>query len=148
MGGNRSAWTQEDGVLGKVDIRQQLDSAYQAYAMLKEVYGNSCLSRFLNGLNGLKRDVKRSKTIRAPDSPQRQKLTKTLKQLTFVHVFGISSHCATVRLFTSHTPYVGWADRTAIQRHAELQSFRPIIWQTLALLSRFEVFMASASELR
>ncbi|KAJ8946021.1 hypothetical protein NQ318_023269 [Aromia moschata] len=28
MSGNRSAWTQE-GLLGKVDIRQQLDSAYR-----------------------------------------------------------------------------------------------------------------------
>ncbi|KAJ8949010.1 hypothetical protein NQ318_005184 [Aromia moschata] len=28
MGGNRSAWAQK-GVLGKVDIRQQLDSAYR-----------------------------------------------------------------------------------------------------------------------
>ncbi|KAJ8948330.1 hypothetical protein NQ318_019315 [Aromia moschata] len=37
--------------------------------------------QFLNGLNGLKRDVKRQKTIRAPDSPQRQKRTKTLKKL-------------------------------------------------------------------
>ncbi|KAJ8948145.1 hypothetical protein NQ318_009232 [Aromia moschata] len=44
--------------------------------MLKQVYGNGCLShthKFLNGLNGLKRDVKRLKTIRAPDSHQRQK---------------------------------------------------------------------------
>ncbi|KAJ8945150.1 hypothetical protein NQ318_001615 [Aromia moschata] len=36
---------------------------------------------FLNGLNGLKRDVKRPKTIRAPDGPQRQKRTKILKKL-------------------------------------------------------------------
>ncbi|KAJ8942211.1 hypothetical protein NQ318_021099 [Aromia moschata] len=33
---------------------------------------------FLNGLNGLKRDVKRPKTIRTPNGPQRQKRTKTL----------------------------------------------------------------------
>ncbi|KAJ8962488.1 hypothetical protein NQ318_000876 [Aromia moschata] len=32
-------------------------------------------------LNGLKRDVKRPKTIRAPDGPQRQKRTRTLKKL-------------------------------------------------------------------
>ncbi|KAJ8944814.1 hypothetical protein NQ318_013150 [Aromia moschata] len=37
--------------------------------------------KFLNGLHGLKRDVKRPKTIRAPDGPQRQKRTKTLKKL-------------------------------------------------------------------
>ncbi|KAJ8952916.1 hypothetical protein NQ318_006533 [Aromia moschata] len=36
---------------------------------------------FLNGLNGLKRDVKRPKTIRAPDGPQRQKRTNTLKKI-------------------------------------------------------------------
>ncbi|KAJ8938779.1 hypothetical protein NQ318_009134 [Aromia moschata] len=36
---------------------------------------------FLNGLNGLKRDVKRLKTIRAPDGPQCQKRTKTLKKI-------------------------------------------------------------------
>ncbi|KAJ8953064.1 hypothetical protein NQ318_013406 [Aromia moschata] len=35
--------------------------------------------KFLNSLNGLKRDVKRPKTIRAPDG--RQKRTKTLKKL-------------------------------------------------------------------
>ncbi|KAJ8944522.1 hypothetical protein NQ318_011780 [Aromia moschata] len=46
----------------------------EVYAMLKEVYGNECLSC-------TKRDVKRPKTIRAPDYPQRQKRTKTLKTL-------------------------------------------------------------------
>ncbi|KAJ8962675.1 hypothetical protein NQ318_001070 [Aromia moschata] len=35
--------------------------------------------KFLNGLDGLKRDVKRPKTIRALDGPQRQKRTKTLE---------------------------------------------------------------------
>ncbi|KAJ8954147.1 hypothetical protein NQ318_005741 [Aromia moschata] len=34
--------------------------------------------KFLNGLNGLKRDMKRQKTIRAPEGPQHQKQTKTL----------------------------------------------------------------------
>ncbi|KAJ8948372.1 hypothetical protein NQ318_019357 [Aromia moschata] len=37
----------------------------KAYAMLKEVYGNDCLSRTQRG-------VKRPKTIRAPDNNQRQ----------------------------------------------------------------------------
>ncbi|KAJ8943596.1 hypothetical protein NQ318_006598 [Aromia moschata] len=37
--------------------------------------------KVLNDLNGLKRDVKRPKTICAPDGPQRQKRTKTLKKL-------------------------------------------------------------------
>ncbi|KAJ8948170.1 hypothetical protein NQ318_009262 [Aromia moschata] len=46
----------------------------EAYAMLNEVYGNECLSH-------TQRDVKRPKTIRAPDGPQRQKRTKTLKKL-------------------------------------------------------------------
>ncbi|KAJ8948336.1 hypothetical protein NQ318_019321 [Aromia moschata] len=36
--------------------------------------------KFLNGLNGLKRNVKRPRRIRAPDDPQRQKRTKTLKK--------------------------------------------------------------------
>ncbi|KAJ8953226.1 hypothetical protein NQ318_015804 [Aromia moschata] len=35
--------------------------------------------KFLNGLNGLRRDVKRPKTIHAPDGPQRQKRKKTQK---------------------------------------------------------------------
>ncbi|KAJ8956633.1 hypothetical protein NQ318_013987, partial [Aromia moschata] len=46
----------------------------EAYAMLKEVYGNSCLSR-------THRDVKRPKTICAPVGPQRQKRTKALKKM-------------------------------------------------------------------
>ncbi|KAJ8945278.1 hypothetical protein NQ318_016048 [Aromia moschata] len=46
----------------------------EAYAMLKELCGNECLSR-------TQRDVKRPKTIRAPDSPQRQKQTKPLKKI-------------------------------------------------------------------
>ncbi|KAJ8938889.1 hypothetical protein NQ318_016093 [Aromia moschata] len=54
-----------------------------AYAMLKEMYGNECTQvpahKFFNGLNGLNRDVKRPKTTRAPEGPQRQKQTKTLK---------------------------------------------------------------------
>ncbi|KAJ8962833.1 hypothetical protein NQ318_001233 [Aromia moschata] len=37
--------------------------------------------KFLNGLNGLKTDVKRPKTIRAPNDPQRQKRTKTSKKI-------------------------------------------------------------------
>ncbi|KAJ8947912.1 hypothetical protein NQ318_005139 [Aromia moschata] len=37
--------------------------------------------KFLNGLNDLMRNVKRSKTIRAPDGPQRQKRTNTLKKI-------------------------------------------------------------------
>ncbi|KAJ8957019.1 hypothetical protein NQ318_012191, partial [Aromia moschata] len=37
--------------------------------------------KFLNGLNGLKRDVKRPKTIRAPDGPEHQKRAETLKKL-------------------------------------------------------------------
>ncbi|KAJ8940831.1 hypothetical protein NQ318_003079, partial [Aromia moschata] len=37
--------------------------------------------KFLNSLKGLKRDVKRPKTIRVPDGFQRQKRTKTLKNL-------------------------------------------------------------------
>ncbi|KAJ8959812.1 hypothetical protein NQ318_011544 [Aromia moschata] len=37
--------------------------------------------KFLNGLIGLKRDMKGLKTIRAADDPQRQKRTKTLKKL-------------------------------------------------------------------
>ncbi|KAJ8935371.1 hypothetical protein NQ318_022899 [Aromia moschata] len=54
----------------------------EAYAMLKEVYGNECLSRtqVFDGFNGLKRDVKRPKIIRAPDGPQHKKRTKTLKK--------------------------------------------------------------------
>ncbi|KAJ8954944.1 hypothetical protein NQ318_000374 [Aromia moschata] len=46
----------------------------EPYAVLKDVYGNECL-------NDLKRDVKRSKTIGAPDSPQCQKRAKTLRKL-------------------------------------------------------------------
>ncbi|KAJ8963374.1 hypothetical protein NQ318_018851 [Aromia moschata] len=45
----------------------------EAYEMLNEEYGNECLYC-------TKRDVKRAKTIRAPDGPQRQKRTKTLKK--------------------------------------------------------------------
>ncbi|KAJ8944514.1 hypothetical protein NQ318_011772 [Aromia moschata] len=37
--------------------------------------------KFLNGLNGLKRDVQPPKMIHAPDGPQRQKRTNTLKKL-------------------------------------------------------------------
>ncbi|KAJ8959711.1 hypothetical protein NQ318_021904 [Aromia moschata] len=37
--------------------------------------------KFLNSLNGFKRDVKRPKTILVPDGPRRQKRTKTLKKL-------------------------------------------------------------------
>ncbi|KAJ8938535.1 hypothetical protein NQ318_005110 [Aromia moschata] len=37
--------------------------------------------KFLSGLDGLKRDVKQPKTIRATDGPQRQKRTNTLKIL-------------------------------------------------------------------
>ncbi|KAJ8954149.1 hypothetical protein NQ318_005743 [Aromia moschata] len=37
--------------------------------------------KFLIGLNGLKRDVKRPKTIHASDGPQRQKWTKSLKKI-------------------------------------------------------------------
>ncbi|KAJ8950827.1 hypothetical protein NQ318_012691 [Aromia moschata] len=46
----------------------------EAYVVLKEVF---------NSLNPQKSpsDVKRPKTIRAPDGPQRQKRTKTLKKL-------------------------------------------------------------------
>ncbi|KAJ8939802.1 hypothetical protein NQ318_022733, partial [Aromia moschata] len=40
--------------------------------------------KFLNSLNGLKRNVKRTKSIRAPDDPQRQKRTKTLKKIAFL----------------------------------------------------------------
>ncbi|KAJ8952159.1 hypothetical protein NQ318_018496 [Aromia moschata] len=52
----------------------------EAYKMLKEmnVYP---VHNFLNGLNGLMRDVKRPTTIRAPDGPQRQKQTKMLKKI-------------------------------------------------------------------
>ncbi|KAJ8962739.1 hypothetical protein NQ318_001137 [Aromia moschata] len=41
-------------------------------------------------LNGLKRDVKRPKMILAPNGPQRQKLTKTLKKL--INHFGVQRH--------------------------------------------------------
>ncbi|KAJ8947225.1 hypothetical protein NQ318_001512 [Aromia moschata] len=37
--------------------------------------------KILNGLNGLKRDVKRPKTIRTPDGPQRQKRTKIFRNI-------------------------------------------------------------------
>ncbi|KAJ8938912.1 hypothetical protein NQ318_008665 [Aromia moschata] len=46
----------------------------EAYAMSKEVYRNECLSC-------TQRDVKQQKTIRAPDGPQREKRTKTLKKI-------------------------------------------------------------------
>ncbi|KAJ8963440.1 hypothetical protein NQ318_018920 [Aromia moschata] len=51
----------------------------EAYAMLKEVLEEMLIPH--NGLNGLKRDVKRPKTIHAPDVPQRQYRTQTLKKL-------------------------------------------------------------------
>jgi len=43
--------------------------------MLMEVYGSECLSRtqVFIGLKGLRRDVKRSKTIRVLDDTQHQK---------------------------------------------------------------------------
>ncbi|KAJ8963363.1 hypothetical protein NQ318_018836 [Aromia moschata] len=45
--------------------------------------------KFLNGLNGLKRDVKRPKTIRAPDGPQHRRLsTRGLAEIT-----GIEKEC-------------------------------------------------------
>ncbi|KAJ8947576.1 hypothetical protein NQ318_010088 [Aromia moschata] len=48
--------------------------------------GKTCTHKFLNGLNGLMRDVKRPKTIRASDGPQREKRTKTLKKIGFVYL--------------------------------------------------------------
>ncbi|KAJ8960962.1 hypothetical protein NQ318_020264 [Aromia moschata] len=71
----------------------------EAYAMLKEVYGNECLFRthkFLNGLNGLKRDVKRSKTIRAPDGPQRLLDMVTLKGARFESVEAVKAKATEV----------------------------------------------------
>ncbi|KAJ8961765.1 hypothetical protein NQ318_021366 [Aromia moschata] len=55
----------------------------KAYAILKKCTGINVYPahKFLNGLNGLKKDVKRLKTIRAPDGPQSQKQTKILKKL-------------------------------------------------------------------
>ncbi|KAJ8946975.1 hypothetical protein NQ318_015913 [Aromia moschata] len=78
--------------LDNVQMEQQVNFKFlvklgktftEAYAMLKEVYGNECLSRtqVFEYLNGLKRDVKRSKTIRAPGGPQHQKRKKTLRKL-------------------------------------------------------------------
>ncbi|KAJ8947293.1 hypothetical protein NQ318_014190 [Aromia moschata] len=46
-----------------------------AYAVLKEVYGNECFSR--TQFKRFKEGRERLKTIHAPDSPQRQKRTKT-----------------------------------------------------------------------
>ncbi|KAJ8945001.1 hypothetical protein NQ318_010203 [Aromia moschata] len=51
--------------------------------------------KFLNGLNGLKTDVWRLKTIRAPDGPQRQKRTKKLVQPELCSYYNC---VATVRL--------------------------------------------------
>ncbi|KAJ8951204.1 hypothetical protein NQ318_010231 [Aromia moschata] len=46
----------------------------EAYAMLKEVYGNAFLSR-------TQRDVKRPKTIRSPDGPQREKTDGNIEKI-------------------------------------------------------------------
>ncbi|KAJ8944200.1 hypothetical protein NQ318_014562 [Aromia moschata] len=49
--------------------------------------------KFWNGLNGLKKDVKQPKTIRAPDGPQRQKRTKTLKKIACPIIQGPQRNC-------------------------------------------------------
>ncbi|KAJ8933179.1 hypothetical protein NQ318_006473, partial [Aromia moschata] len=55
----------------------------EAYAMLKEVYGDECLSRtqVLEWFKRFEEGRETTEEIRAPDGPQSQKRTKTLKKL-------------------------------------------------------------------
>ncbi|KAJ8960621.1 hypothetical protein NQ318_013913, partial [Aromia moschata] len=58
--------------IGNVYTRERLKELVKKKCTGMNVYP---AHTFLNGLNGLKRDVKRPKMIRAPDDPQRQNLT-------------------------------------------------------------------------
>ena len=76
------------GIMFSVNVEQRVNvkscvklgkSATETYDMLKNVYGDECLSRtqVFEWFKGLKREGKRSETISAPVVPAHQKQTLT-----------------------------------------------------------------------